>query len=429
MQTLIRLTAFACLFFFSCHRPEVPLADSHFTDSLISLKAPSRQATLVEEELAFWKKRVDSMPGAYTPLSRYAGSLVQRFHLSGNMNDLLQADSIYQRLNRDYQGKEAGLLRSMASLAITRHRFREADSLVQLALAIGSEKYSSVLLSFDTQFELGSYTLAERALNSCVSTNEYGYFFRLARWKHWLGETDSAVSYMQKAADWSGNSVYLRQTALSNMADLYQHEGRLKEAADVYTRILHQNPSDYHSLRGLTRIMLVHDRNIAGSEKIFRHIAQKNALPDPLYDLVWVAEMQKDSLLQKKYAQNFAARAGDSIYGSMYDKYLIELYTGILHQPGNAVLLAEQEVAGRSTPQTYAWLSWALFCNGEKDKAMQVYKTFVSGKPLEALELYWMGKMMKASGKNYNASEFFKAAARNRYDLSPLKQLDLDAQL
>jgi hypothetical protein len=30
---------------------------------------------------------------------------------------------------------------------------------------------------------------------------------------------------------------------------------------------------------------------------------------------------------------------------------------------------------------------------------MEVYKAHVSGKPLEALELYWMGKMMKDMGK------------------------------
>lgn len=421
--------AVVCLFLFSCRNQPKLLVDTRFTDSLVNLPTPSRQEMLQEQELQFWKKRVDEQPGAYTALSRYAGTLVQRFHLSGNMADLAAADSIYHRLNKTYGGKEAGLLRSMASLAITRHRFREADSLVQLALAIGSEKYSSVLLSFDTQFELGSYTLAERALNSCVSTNEYGYFFRLARWKHWLGETDSAVWYMQKAADWSGNSAYLRQTALSNKADLYQHEGELEKAAVLYSNNLKQNPADYHSLRGLGRIMLVHDRNISKAEQVFRFIAAKNTLPDPFYDLVWVAEQQKDSLLQQQYAKNFAVKAEDSIYGNMYHKYLIELYTGILHQPGKAVAMAAQEVAGRPTPQTYAWLSWALFCNRDTGKAMEVYKKHVSGKPLEALELYWIGKMMKAAGKNYNAGEFFKAAAKNRYDLSPLKQLDLDKQL
>jgi hypothetical protein len=43
----------------------------------------------------------------------------------------------------------------------------------------------------------------------------------------------------------------------------------------------------------------------------------------------------------------------------------------------------------------------------------------VSGKPLEGLELYWMGKYMQAQDKDYNAKEFLKAAYKNRYDLSP----------
>ncbi len=429
MKTLILLALMASLYAFSCKSVSKPLVDKTFTDNLITRPDSASLEKTANADLLFWKQRAEADPGAYTALSRYAGGLIFRFHLYGQMNDLLAADSILSKLDKENGGKEAGILRSLASLNITRHRFREADSLVQKALFIGSEKYASTLLYFDTQFELGHYIPAFTALKTCAASNEYGYFFRLSKWKHLQGETDSAVFYMQKAADWAGNSVFLKQTALSNMADLYMHEGQLKKAASLYMQNLKANTSDHHSLLGLGRIALMNDNDPVMAEKIFRFIATKNQLPDPLYNLEWVSEQSGDSVSQKKYAQLFAEKATDPIYGGMYNKYLVELYTGILSAPDKALAIADQEIHNRSTPQTWAWLVWCLHRTHQDNKALAVFKAQVSGKPLEALELYWMGRMMKDLGKTYNAGEFFKAADKNRFDLSPLKQKDLLAQL
>ena len=58
-----------------------------------------------------------------------------------------------------------------------------------------------------------------------------------------------------------------------------------------------------------------------------------------------------------------------------------------------------------------------------------MYQQHVSGKPLEGLELYWMGKLMQGLKKGYNAEEFFKAAYKNKYDLSPGIVKDLQKNL
>lgn len=429
MKPLIPFAFLLMLLAYSCKNAGKPIVDTVFADSLVTHYTESGIEKLSREDMDFWKKRLDSNPSAYTAQMRFTGGLIQRFHLYGDMADLLHADSILSSLNMEYKEKEAGIIRSLSSLNITRHRFKDADQYAQKALAIGSEKYASTLLYFDTQFELGSYTLAEQALRSCAATNEYGYFFRLSKWKHLQGETDSAVYYMLKAADWSGISLVLKQTALSNTADLYMHEGELQKANELYVANLKQNAADYHSLQGLGRIALMKDNNPAAAEKIFRFIATKNKLPDAVYNLEWVAEQKQDTVQQKKVAEEFVSRTSDSVYGGMYNKYLIELYTGILHSPGKALAIAEKELMNRTTPQTYAWLVWALHKTGQDAKAWEVYKANVSGKPLEALELYYMGKMMKDMNKNYNATEFFKAANKNFYDLSPDKQKDLKSLL
>jgi hypothetical protein len=103
----------------------------------------------------------------------------------------------------------------------------------------------------------------------------------------------------------------------------------------------------------------------------------------------------------------------------MYNKYLIELYMGILNVPDKAVMLARKELDNRATPQTYAWYAWSLARDHRIAEGYKVFQEHVSGKPLEGLELYYMGKLMQELEKGYNASEFFKAAYANRYDLSP----------
>ena len=112
----------------------------------------------------------------------------------------------------------------------------------------------------------------------------------------------------------------------------------------------------------------------------------------------------------------------------MYNKYLIEVYTGILHQPATAEAIAERELTNRSTPQTNAWYVWTLFNNNKKDKATEIYGKAVSGKPLEGLELYYMGQMMRGSKKEYNAKSFLEASYKNRYDLSPAKIKELEKE-
>ena len=67
--------------------------------------------------------------------------------------------------------------------------------------------------------------------------------------------------------------------------------------------------------------------------------------------------------------------------------------------------------------------------NKDKEKAYLIFKTIVSGKPLEGLELYYMGKLLKSMDKGYNAQQYFKAAYKNRYDLSPAQVNDLEKNL
>jgi len=189
------------------------------------------------------------------------------------------------------------------------------------------------------------------------------------------------------------------------------------------------NSADFHSLTGLGWIALVHDKNDSLAKKIFVFVKSKNKLPDPLFKLSQMAQATGNDTEEKKWAHAFESEATDPVYGNMYNKYMIELYTGILNNPGMAEQISKNELENRATAQTWAWYVWSLFSNHKKKEAYDQFEKNVSGRPLEGLELYWMGKMMQGMNKGFNAQAFFKAAYINKYDLSPVIVQDLEKQL
>lgn len=382
-----------------------------------------------EEDLNFWKNRINpALPGMVDE-AKYAASLMRKYHLLGDITDAAAADSILRKTDTVFNHKEASVLLSLSGHSILRHRFTDADQYFQKAKAVGLKRYESLVGSFDVDFELGRYANAGIALRNLSSAADFGYYFRKSKMEHLKGSLDSAIASMLKAASLADNADYLKQAALSNAADLCIHAGDLQRANDLYLECIRINPADFHSITGLGWIALVHDANDSLAERIFHFVNTQTRLPDPLFKLAQVAGQRHDGIAQTMYARQFESFATNAVYGNMYHKYLIELYTGILQEPGMALKLAEKELETRATPQTYAWYAYCLAKNGNKEQAYRIFSEHVSGQALEAGELYQMGVLMVVLGKNYNARAFFKAAYENKYDLSPEIVNDLRIRL
>ncbi len=417
------------LFITSCSHKNKSIVNPTFVDSLITNYTSSQFANTSDSNLLFWKKRMDSLPDNYVNGPKYASALFSRFHLYGNINDLLKADSLFNQSNKANREQEPSIFRTLASFAMLQHRFIQADTFLKKAKNIEGQSVPNAFLDFDISFERGQYQHSKKLLPALEANSPFGFLFRRSKFEHYDGSLDTAISCMLQAAEKAGNNNNLKQVALSNAADLYIHKGNLEKAYKLYIESIKIDAADFHSIMGIGWIVLVHDKNDSLAEKIFRFIQTQNNAPDPLLKLEQVAEARGDSSAQKKLATEFAEKTDQPVYGLMYSKYLIDLYTGILNTPEKAVTIAEHEIINRPTPQTYAWYTWALYSNNEKEKAYTIFKNTVSGKPLEGPELYYMGKMMEGLNKGYNARQFFKAAYTNRYDLSPAKQKDLEKNL
>ncbi len=415
--------------FSGCMNNTDQLVEKTYADSLVRNFKVSEAIKTNDKELDFWKNRIrPNTPGISNEL-KYAHALISRFRLSGNIEDLHTAEVYLKKIDSTYKGNEAAIYTSLTETAILQHQFKKANESLQKAKKLGIENYTSHSLTFDVEFELGRFDLAEFNLNKMESPVDYGYHFRRAKFFHLNGEPDSATASMLKAAALAPKNSSLEGIALANAADFYSHTGNIKEAAELFKSCIKINPNDYHSIMGLGTIAMKNDQDFNTAETLFNLAKNNYNLPDPIFKLYMLAQAKKNKDLEKRYALRFAELACQAAYGRMYTKYLIELYTGILDKPQLAEEIARQELSNRSNPQTAAWYAWALYNNKKPQQAGMVYKQQVSGKPLEGFELFYMGKLMKGLNKAYTAEEFFKAADENKFDLSPAMIAELDTFL
>lgn len=425
----ITILCIVTLLFIQCKKEEKQLISQSFIDSLTTNYGKPKAVTTNEDEMQFWKSRITTSKFDIVNKSRYASTLVSRFHLLGDIKDVKAADSILVDLENSFKGQESGVYLSLISNSILQHKFDKAGDYLKKAKVLGLRNAENFSTTFDVDFENGNIKNAALNLDKMKDESDYGYQFRKSKMAHYNGDLDLSITFMEKANQLALDNVTLKSTALSNVGDLYTHAGKFIEAHKSYTESIKLNSSDLHSIMGLGWIALVHDKNDTLAEKIFNFVKTKTKSPDPLYRLILVAQQRNDQASELNYSKQFETIVTDSIYGRMYNKYLIQLYTGVLKNPGKAEAIAKSELENRATPQTYSWYAYALLENNKLNQANAIYKQHISGKPLEALELYYMGKLMEANKKGYNATEFFKAAKENIYDLSPTLARDLESKL
>ncbi|MGZ3937363.1 MAG: tetratricopeptide repeat protein [Flavisolibacter sp.] len=414
------------LLLLSCNSRKT-IVEAAFVDSLIKNYTPSTLAKSIEGNTLFWQKRYVDQPGDFVAQEKYAHSLLSRFHLYTDIADLQETDSLLTSLLHNRNVPETGNRLTMVHLKLLEHQFDLAPTFTKNVEYEQSNSFATAMLLFDVDFERGDYQDARLLLQTHKNVSDYAYNFRLSKLEHLYGAPDSAIFHMLKAASIATNT-FVKAIALSNAADLYLHSGKAKEAYDLYRQCIAIDHSDFHSIEKLGWISLVHDNKPGEAQNIFRFLEEGTKSPQPLLDLAQSFEVT-DSVQAKEYAQQFVSVAGQPQYGNMYNKYLIEAYTGILKQPAKAVEIARRELMVRQTPQSFAWMVYALACDNKLHLAYDLFRKKVSGQPLEGLELFWMGKMMQMAGKGYNAEAFFEAAKKNEYDLSPGMAKELNSFL
>ena len=416
--------------FTACENSKIANA-SDYNTFLSDDKRIEKQLEKLNTEISFWQKRLLADTGNYVDMQKLASNFIERFKVSGVADDLHTADSFYTRCLAKIKFTQPELFFSISQNAITQHRFQDAWRYLQLADSIGVNPYVIKLLKFDAAMEIGLYQQAEYNLQQVKNEKEFDYLIRKAKLEDHHGRLDKAIEFMELAlqqAEASGKKEMILWSK-SNLADMYGHADRVKDAYQNYLEVLSMDSSYLYALKGIAWIAYSHDKNTKEAKRIIEFISSQTNMPDHYLMLAEIAEWEGDTEMKKQCISKFLTEVEKPAYGNMYNKYLITIYTEDIKNIDKAMAIAEKEVSSRPTPETYDWLAWVYYKKGDVNKAYDLIEKFVLGKTSEPDALLHAAFVLNDSGKKSLAKKILKECKLSSFELGPLTAAKINSML
>lgn len=380
----------------------------------------------INSQIDFWENKLIENPQNFVFEKKLASVLSADFKSTGNVESLSKSDSILSLVNKRIPN-QVGVLHTLASNAIARHAFREAEIFLKEAENIGEEKFATSLMLADVHMERGDLFSANYLLKDIASVSHFDYLIREMKMHDEKGDLESAINSMEKAAALAKASgrKELINWSLSNLGDMYGHDGRIQKSYESYLEALSFNPADLHSLKGIAWVAFSHDQNFSEAKRILNHLKSIHPMPD--YDLMLadIYEMEGDFINSKRHKNIFEKKAANPAYGNMYRTYLGELKS----ETTEAISIAEAEVEERPHTMSYDLLAWSYFQNGKLEKASAILKRKVINQTSEPAALYHAGLIFKAIGEKSEAKKYLSEALDAKFELGPLIAMEIEREL
>jgi len=373
----------------------------------------------VAAELKFWEERLERNNNDETSLAKLASIHAELFKSTGLVDHILISDSLYTRVLKNYAKGNVEIYQSLATNAITQHRFQSAKDYAEKALALKDKKAASLLILVDVSLEIGDYATANRVLKDFKNKNSFAYLIRSAKLNDHEGHLDSAIVCMEKAYRRIKGNRGLSQWTRSNLADMYGHAGRIKDSYDLYLEVLKDNPRDDYALKGIAWIALSHDLDTQAAKTIINELAVRKRMPEAHLMLTEIAGLNGNQMERAYHLKKFKSLVSVPQYQTMYHKYLATLESQEFQNPRAAVAIAMEEIANRPTPQSYDLLAWAYYHQKNLSEALSMATRRVEGQTFEPEAFYHLGIIYQANGNNEQARYYLNEALKSEFELGP----------
>ncbi len=381
----------------------------------------SPESNTLYTDVAFWTTKINTAPNQFPYYVKRAGAYSKCFSTIGKIDDLINAESDLIKANEMTSHNNASILRALAANYISQHRFKEALEALERAEENGKNLMASKKMLFDAHLELGNYDKAQQYLVSFKNTSDFDYLIRRSKWEDHIGNLDNAIRFMERALKIaeSSNIAYTKQWAYTNLADFYGHAGRIQESYELYLKALELDPHDAYAKKGIAWILYSYEKNTDEALRIMNHITQYHNAPDNHLLISEIAEFKNDIALKDKALETYKDVSNNDMYGAMYNKYNVLLYTEPPLITTDAIELAKTEVENRPTPESYDLLAWSYFKAGQLDEALTIVETKIEGFTYEPTILYHVAEIYKAVGKQIEVDVIKEELLASLYELGP----------
>ncbi|MFK7772889.1 MAG: tetratricopeptide repeat protein [Saprospiraceae bacterium] len=399
-------------------------------ESYLSAKWLDEEVTKLDQQFEFWENKLTAAPTNQVYQQKIAALSAAKFKLTGQIKYLHQSDNLYGKLHRRFPSN-VSYLHALTTNSISKHAFKAAEKYIYKAYETGEKKFISTLLMTDVNLERGSFELATLNLKNIASKRHFDYYIREMKMSDQTGDLDQAIIYMEEAlvlAKDSKNKTLINWS-LSNLGDMYGHQGEIKKSYQTFLQALENNPADLHSLKGIAWIAYSHDKNTTEAKRILNFLKEVHPVPD--YDLLLaeIAAFEGEEALAKEYTDQFVDAASQPTYGKMYNTYLCEIYGNQKDKIAEVMKMAEAEVEERPHPVSYSLKAWAYLLQGENQKALSMIDEHVVGQTEEPNAIFRVGTIYKANRKKYQAKKYLSEAQDAAFELGPVAALEIGKSL
>jgi tetratricopeptide (TPR) repeat protein len=340
----------------------------------------------------------------------------QRARETGNPVYYTKSGQALQRANT-LEPRNAMTTSALGSLALARHRFREASALGREAVRLAPYTARNYGVLGDALTELGRYREAFRAFDRMSSLRpDLASYSRVSYARELLGRPEAAHSAMELALDAAGGQPEPAAWVHTQLGKLAWSRGRLSEAEAHYRAAISVFPGYVYALEPLALV-----EEAKGNPDRALSLARRaaEALPLP----------QSVATLGDLYARRGNPRAAAAQYALVgaIKRLLItngvrtDLETALFDvdhgvRLGRALALARQAQRARPSIDGDDVLAWALARNGRCAEALPHSRRALRLGTHDALKLFHRGMIERCLGRHGTARVFFvRAVTLNRH--------------
>jgi tetratricopeptide (TPR) repeat protein len=381
------------------------------------------RATGTERVIQTMQSRVQRDPKNPAAYSSLGAAFFQRARETGDVEDFQLAEQALNKSlalnNADFSAEPA--YSTMAEVCMGEHRFSDAITYAQKALALGSGDLSSFAIVGDANADMGEYERAAIAYSRLDTSGEaaaqprnvYVLDSRTSYLKFISGDTPGAIRLMQSAVA-AGTEARL---PAENLAWLYYELGEYEfQAGDIgaanhaYLTALNIHPGDYRALAGLGKLRGTQGRY---DEAIKLYQSAIAVVPMPMFvaelgDIYNRADNPAEAKKQYQLVE-YIGRLGH-INQVLHNRDLALFYADHDMKLDEALALAHKEFEVRHDIYTWDALAWALYKNGKYQEARDASEHALRSGARDALLFFHAGMIASRLGQTSQARERLQTA-------------------